>query len=153
MSYVYGMLAKAHDNCVYIKFGHTKDIDRRVKGVQTGCPLEIVKVFHVEAGNSAELIERYLHSFFGHRLAFGEWFSFDLSDQKQKDEFGRGCFQAFTIHLGSDWEWIETAVNPALRKWRDGRRKRLMAEAKALVPKHAKEARNPYRNFWMNGVI
>lgn len=153
MSWVYGMLAKAEAGKVYIKFGWTDDVDKRLRLIQTGCPLEIVRVFRVQAGGNAQLIELYLHSFFGHRLSFGEWFLFDLTDPKQKDEFSRGCFQAFTVYMDEKWEWIETEVDPALRRKRDQRRARLIVAAKSLRPLAAKGMRDPNRNFWMNGVM
>lgn len=55
----------------WVKIGITTDIPKRLSGVQTGCPLEII-VLAIILGDKAK--EREIHRQFKHLNTSGEWF-------------------------------------------------------------------------------
>ena len=57
-----------------IKIGVTKDIDARIKNLQTGNHRKLKLLACVEAGEDACFIESYLHNIFKDYRLEGEWF-------------------------------------------------------------------------------
>jgi hypothetical protein len=59
-----------------IKIGRAKDIDRRIKSLQTASPtqLELIKTIQVHGSKEVQAKERELHQKFEHLHINGEWF-------------------------------------------------------------------------------
>jgi len=59
-----------------IKIGRAKDVEQRLKSLQTSSPvpLELLKVIQVNSMKEAENLERSLHAKFSHLRMSGEWF-------------------------------------------------------------------------------
>lgn len=77
MQYIY--IIKSEN---YYKIGTTRDVEARMKLLQTGNPhkLEVIKIFQFGDNYSAFQIEQLAHKVFGHKRFYGEWFVLDESD-------------------------------------------------------------------------
>lgn len=60
----------------YYKIGVAKNPEKRLKAIQTGCPVEVV-LEHYEMRDEAYKTETYLHMIFHKYKTHGEWFSGD----------------------------------------------------------------------------
>ena len=79
-----------------VKFGFSKDPDRRVRALQTGSSDLLVLLETVPVGDrSVREMERLLHREFAHLRSRGEWFSISPED-------GVAFLQWFSIHYLSD---------------------------------------------------
>ena len=64
-----------------VKFGFSKDPERRVRSLQTGCADLLVLLESISVPEeSAREYERLLHREFAHRRFRGEWFSISPED-------------------------------------------------------------------------
>lgn len=64
-----------------VKIGYANNVDKRVKQLQTGCPLKINVIFAGYVGTKAPFIENLLHVLFKRkRVANSEWFSLDRKE-------------------------------------------------------------------------
>ena len=77
--YLYLMVAKP-----YMKIGISIKVNRRVKEVQTGCPVRITRVIYFDTGSSttAGRIEKLLHERYRASNTAGEWFVYSKSRVK-----------------------------------------------------------------------
>jgi len=75
---VYVMLAEIRGiyDSVNIKIGVSDNPEKRVKGVQTGCPGEVHLIRTFEAGRDAYIHEGYFHKLYKEFSTGGEWFEF-----------------------------------------------------------------------------
>lgn len=64
----------------YYKIGITKNIERRIKQIQTGTPDKIYLVEKYESEHSSK-IEKALHNFFSPYHRNNEWFELSLEDE------------------------------------------------------------------------
>lgn len=70
------------------KIGFTKrKLEERIKGLQTGCPYNIIPIFEFDSKYATKL-ESYLHRSFSDKRLEGEWFS--LTD-KDLDNIEHKC--------------------------------------------------------------
>ena len=94
MSHLYVM--KSGDSC---KIGISKDVSRRIKQVQTGCPNKIEDVWVSPDLEYASECEKILHSYFEYCRSSGEWFSvsFDEACRKAKEVTGEGSVAIYTL--------------------------------------------------------
>jgi len=60
----------------FLKIGVTSDIDRRMKEIQTGCPLplKLECIIPTSSKSAAYLLESQLHNKFNQFMTCGEWF-------------------------------------------------------------------------------
>ena len=60
----------------FVKIGISSNVERRIKQIQTGCPLHIYMVRYWSVSNRvlAKRIESELHNALSDRNTFGEWF-------------------------------------------------------------------------------
>jgi predicted GIY-YIG superfamily endonuclease len=72
-------LIRLSDNSTY-KIGVTKNINKRIKELQTGNAEEIFLVDKYESDNAFK-IEKALHNFFQHKKKLNEWFDFGIEDE------------------------------------------------------------------------
>ena len=69
------------DNNGSVKFGFSKDPERRVRSLQTGCAEELVLLESISVPeHSVREYERLLHAEFAHLRSRGEWFSISPED-------------------------------------------------------------------------
>ena len=73
--FIYVMVAKP-----YMKIGISRDVQRRIKEVQTGCPVRITRCIFMNVGNTqqAETLEKLLHKRYAACNTWGEWFTYSL---------------------------------------------------------------------------
>lgn len=67
---VYFALAEGTDR---VKIGRTNNIKRRLKDLQTGCPVPLKVIYELPGDNS---LEKELHKRFSHLWIDYEWFQF-----------------------------------------------------------------------------
>lgn len=100
--FVYGMVCES-DTRLYIKLGMTTCITKRLRGVQTGCPLPIHLVLKASFNDALEMadaerrVQAQLH---GYRSS-GEWFCFDKENPTHSEDFDKA---SDTILNGKAWE-------------------------------------------------
>ncbi len=74
----YGFVYLLETNGVY-KIGKAKDVEVRVKSLQTGTPTELKLVHKIETNDYSRL-EKFLHDSLDYRRVRGEWF--ELSEKE-----------------------------------------------------------------------
>lgn len=76
--YVYVMFAEMRGiyDSVNIKIGVSDNPNKRLKGVQTGCPGNVHLIRTFDAGQDAYAHERYFHKLYEEFSTGGEWFEF-----------------------------------------------------------------------------
>lgn len=57
----------------HMKIGYTSDLEGRLKGIQTGSPVELCFMAYIRSDN-AKALERYFHKLFRKDQKHGEWF-------------------------------------------------------------------------------
>lgn len=72
-------LIRSSENSYY-KIGSTKDINKRIKQLQTGNADKIYLIDKYESDNAFK-IERALHNFFSYKNKMNEWFEFGIEDE------------------------------------------------------------------------
>jgi predicted GIY-YIG superfamily endonuclease len=85
-------------SCIYVigpengpyKIGITKDINRRIKSIQTGNPFKLF-VHHEEPIPEEQLkfIETQIHKNLSHKRSKGEWFNITLDEAISHVKFAR----------------------------------------------------------------
>ena len=77
--FVYVMFAEMRGiyDKVNIKIGVSDNPQKRLKGVQTGCPGDVHLIRTFEAGQDRYIHERYFHQLYKEFSTGGEWFEFD----------------------------------------------------------------------------
>lgn len=78
MTIIYLLECKNDDSVLY-KIGSTKNVENRIKKLQTGNPYEIKEIAKFESSHG-QLVERALHNGFGYCRKKGEWFQIELKD-------------------------------------------------------------------------
>jgi predicted GIY-YIG superfamily endonuclease len=70
----------ANDDSNAIKIGHAKDLEKRIKALQTGSParLRLVKFIQVKGMIEAQKMEKHLHQEFNDIRINGEWFKAEI---------------------------------------------------------------------------
>lgn len=128
--YVYALICKdtAKDSIGYIKIGYTSNIGERLSSIKMSCPIpaRYYAVVDVRGKQIAERLEKALHDIFSNRRAGGEWFRFDMSCGKSKQEFNRGCQMVFREVLGPKHAWWTTISVQALDAYNAERRKAIL---------------------------
>lgn len=77
MMFVY--LIRISENSTY-KIGTTKDINKRIKQLQTGNAEQIYIIDKYQSDNAYK-IEKALHNFFKHKNKLNEWFDLTIEDE------------------------------------------------------------------------
>lgn len=90
-------LIRSTDNSVY-KIGSTKNINKRIKELQTGNAEKIYLVDKYESTNAFK-IEKGLHNFFQHKKKLNEWFDFSIEDEIK--------FKELCILIDNNLKYIE----------------------------------------------
>lgn len=72
-------LIRCSENSNY-KIGTTKNINKRIKELQTGNAEQLYLVDKYESDNAFK-IEKALHNFFIHKKKINEWFDFGIEDE------------------------------------------------------------------------
>ena len=68
------------ENTSMFKIGYTKQsIDKRLSGLQTGCPMKLL-IYRTVSCVDPNILERYLHECFNDKKIRGEWF--DVTDDE-----------------------------------------------------------------------
>jgi hypothetical protein len=64
------------ENNFFIKIGKSRNLENRVKNIQTGCPHKINRVFVIHSEYDEEIngVEKYLHFKFDECRINGEWY-------------------------------------------------------------------------------
>lgn len=86
--FVYAMLCDGEHES-FVKIGKSRCIAKRIKAVQTGCPLPIHTVMKLSYPDAAAMdaAERSLHRDLYRYQTCGEWFSFDFADERDAGRF------------------------------------------------------------------
>lgn len=72
-------LIRCSENSNY-KIGTTKNIQKRIKELQTGNAEQLYLIDKYESDNAFK-IEKALHNFFSHKKKINEWFDFGIEDE------------------------------------------------------------------------
>lgn len=66
-------------HCSAVKIGRAKDVDKRLKSLQSASPvrLKVLKIIDTKAGKEAKNLEKSLHERFAHLRLTGEWFRYE----------------------------------------------------------------------------
>lgn len=109
--YVYALLCQDGDGPLYIKFGLSRSITKRMMQLRQGCPVpaRYFAIYYVGSEKEyAEQVEAALRSRFANRKIRGEWFRFDAESKEDKRDFNDGCLEAFLAcgYYGLQWEKI-----------------------------------------------
>lgn len=80
---VYILFAKDGDGPMYVKVGISKTPGARIRSVQTGCPIRILRAiaFTCSSARTARAAEIAFHSALEPYKASGEWFRLEWSDE------------------------------------------------------------------------
>lgn len=111
--HVYAMLCQDGGGPLYVKFGRTRDLDRRLSALRTGSPIPAKYFAFVETRAAYQQIqvEKGLHHVFAGRKTNGEWFRFDASSPSDKDYFNNGCVEVFLAFLGPGRSWEKISIS------------------------------------------
>lgn len=107
---LYMMVADAGDGSRYCKIGFTGDLDKRVRAVQTGCPMPITEVAYLDlAFGRLRLAESQFHSKLAKYRSSGEWFRLDFNNPDHKADFSRATDEviAWSGSTGTKWKTME----------------------------------------------
>ncbi len=109
--YVYVLMARDSRGPVYVKIGVSDDPYTRIGGIQTGCPIPLVKAGMVKCRSreQARLIEKELHIELAPFGSSGEWFRFDWSDLSQKQALSA----AIETHMSRVKGWVMESIDLA----------------------------------------
>lgn len=110
--YVYAMLCQDEDGPLYIKFGRSVDIDRRLNSLRTGTPIPPRYFCYVKVSGprTQSQLEIALHRRFKDRRTSGEWFKFDAASEADRAEFNAGCKAEFILVTGRKMAWEKVSV-------------------------------------------
>lgn len=80
---VYLMFARDADGPMYVKVGISKTPGERIRSIQTGCPIRILRAvaFTCSSARTARAAEVALHSSLDQYRASGEWFRLEWSEE------------------------------------------------------------------------
>jgi len=90
-------LIRLSDNSNY-KIGVTKDIQKRIKQLQTGNAEEIYLIDKYESKNAYK-IEKALHNFFSYNNKLNEWFELSIQDEIK--------FKELCIKIDNNLKYLE----------------------------------------------
>lgn len=90
-------LIRSSENSYY-KIGTTKNIQRRIKELQTGNADKIYLIDHYESDNAFK-IEKALHNFFCYTNKFNEWFTLGIEDEIK--------FKELCLKIDSNLKYLE----------------------------------------------
>lgn len=114
--HVYAVLC--HDKSLdtgFVKFGYTSNLSSRLRAVAQGSPIPAKYYAFIETKplqSSAKFVEKALLKKFSNRKTRGEWFAFDFTSKKDKEDFNIGsseCFQYCKRKLVDHW-WTKVSV-------------------------------------------
>lgn len=148
--YVYALLCQDGTGPLYIKFGLSKRITKRMLELRNGCPVpaRYFAIYHVGSEKHyAEDIEQSLHEKFSERRLSGEWFKFDSQSIADKREFNDGCWEVFTLAGYRNFSWTRISVE-SIVKYQKSRQKAFMAQRKGLKLKRWNEYQEKRRKTW-----
>jgi predicted GIY-YIG superfamily endonuclease len=97
--FVYIVTASEFEN-IY-KIGIAKDVEDRVRTMQTGCPFKLY-AFKCYQVNDAVSVETMLHSFFHKKRLMGEWFRLNEIDLTYIDESLSNIDYVLSERIGFD---------------------------------------------------
>lgn len=118
---VYLMAAPFAFGITYFKVGISQDVIRRIKHIQTGCPMEITDVWEINAtfNGSAQALEKELHERLKEHHSFGEWFALSMEDDKHKADLNAAMEYARQVcsqMIDEKWRRLDIAgAREALR--------------------------------------
>jgi hypothetical protein len=85
---LYMMVCDAGGGFSYCKIGISRDLAKRVAGVQTGCPIPISDVAYLQVGSTyTRQAEAMMHSGLKKFHSQGEWFRLNFTDPEHKAAF------------------------------------------------------------------
>src|SRR5690606_29335526 len=111
---VYAIEAPIVPGFKFVKIGYTTGLVARMEDIQTGCPVRIGDVSYVRAMSveKARNIEAALHLVLGEVRSSGEWFRFDMSNERHQ-KLWRGAFPAVLNEAFGKGRWkIKRFKNP-----------------------------------------
>lgn len=116
--YVYAVFCQDKTGPLYVKFGKSSHLRRRLACLITATPIPTQYFAFIEVLTpeiQAE-VERNLHRRFAERRVVGEWFQFDSKSADDKEDFHDGCVEVFlaTIGPGVSWTKIKATDLPAI---------------------------------------
>jgi len=122
--FVYAMLCQDGDGPLYVKFGRSRNITKRLSQLRTSCPIpaKFFAVVQVVTESQQGHLERGLHAQFKKRRTTGEWFKFDSNSKDDKRAFNDGCLIQFVACLGSGYKWEKISIK-ALNRYNKERRR------------------------------
>lgn len=120
--HVYAMLCQDEGGPLYIKFGRSRRIGKRLTELRTSCPIPAKWFCTVDALNHLKQanLERSLHRHFKPRRITSEWFKFDASDPNDKKAFNNGSRVCFDNCGLTKVYWDKVSV-PALDAYNKNR--------------------------------
>lgn len=126
--YVYAVLCQDGEGPLYVKFGYSGDIYRRLREINQGSPIpaRYFAIIEVSNRNDALDLEKGLHKVFDGRKSRGEWFRFDSKAEEDKAEFNEGCRWCFSQYrtVADQRSWTKVSVK-ALDKYFENKKKLL----------------------------
>lgn len=120
---IYAAFAEPGDGTVLVKIGISTRIYDRLLGLRTACPYTIDPALWSFTGSkaAARSIELDIHRAFVNRRTSGEWFRFDMSSAKDKEEFKAITRLAYSVHTGGKSLTWSSATAEQLRAYASAR--------------------------------
>lgn len=133
--YVYAMLCQDGDGPLYVKFGRSCDIERRMTELRHGSPIPGRWFLYVETGGPLAQgnLERGLHKRFKARRTRGEWFRFDAYSEEDKKEFRDGCRIVYSMVTLGELRWKRIHIPSLERKMEQRKNARFHSKSKAQI--------------------
>lgn len=103
---VYAAVAPIVSGTKFVKVGWSGGLLSRLASIQTGCPVPITDVSYVRTWTpeSARSIEAAIHLLMAECRSQGEWFKFDLADERQR-KIWRGAIPAVLNEAFGKGRW------------------------------------------------
>lgn len=110
--YVYALICQDEDGPLYIKFGRTCRLHRRLSEIRLSSPVpaRYFAYVQVKGKHSQSGLERALHKRFAARRVTGEWFRFDVKSDADKRDFNDGSAEVFSDILGPGKSWNKVST-------------------------------------------
>lgn len=103
---VYMMTADAGGGFSFCKIAITTDMAKRVKAVQTGCPMPITDIAYLDVPQGRPRpIEKMFHDELRKYHTHGEWFRFNLSDPEHKAVVAAATKKVISYYGASETRW------------------------------------------------
>lgn len=148
--YVYAVLCRDGDGPLYVKFGQTGDIAKRLRAVAQGSPIPAKWFATLKLPlYKKKATERALHQAFKKRKVKGEWFKFDATSEADKREFNDVSRQVFRQVLEKDccWEKISVEALDAHARARQAAYRATMTTSKVKMQIRHERWRREYDSF------